>query len=54
MISDGIYHNKLEANTGYERASTNKHSKLWTSVIYTSPIMEISIQDNTKYSNQLL
>jgi hypothetical protein len=41
---DDIYHNKLEAGTCYERASTNKGSKLLTSVIYTSSTIEISVQ----------
>jgi len=48
---DGIYHNKLEANACYERASTNQGRKLWTSVTYTSSTIEISVQDKIKYSN---
>jgi len=41
---DGIYHNNLEAKACYERACTNKGSKLWTSVIYTSSTIQISVQ----------
>jgi len=48
---DGIYHNKLRANTSYERVSTNQGRELWTSVIFASSTIEISVQGNMKYSN---
>jgi hypothetical protein len=41
---NGKYHNKLGANTCYEKIFTNQGSKLWTSVIHTSSTVQISVQ----------